>query len=411
MHILVICHYFYPEISAPSARLYEMGRTWVELGHQVTVVTCFPNHPHGRIPKEYRGKSFIKESLDGMTILRNFVFAAPNQGVFKKTLGHLSFMCSSLLLSTIPCGHPDVILVSSPTFFSVYTALALSKIKSCPFIFEVRDLWPAIFVDLGVIRNRHIIRILEQQELFLYRAAGRVVTVTESFAQDIVKRGIPASKVAVITNGVDVDRFSPGPIDQELRSELGLEGKFVVSYLGAHGISHGLDAVLRMAERLKGYDDIRVLMVGDGAMKQTLAAARERLGLDKVLMLPGQPREMMPRFYRASDVLLVPLRDIPLFDTFIPSKMFEIMACGRPILGSVRGEARRILERSQAAIITDPEDVDQMTAGVLRLYQDRDLGLELGRNGRQFVSARYARPQLAADYLRLLEATVAETKR
>jgi len=402
LRIVLICHYFHPEIGAPSARLHSLARNLRALGHDVAVLTGFPNHPTGVIPIKYRGRWVMQEDMDGVRVLRNWVYATPNEGIVKKTLGHLSFMFSSVLLGAPRLGKADVVVVSSPTFFAVLSAWVISLAKGVPFVFEVRDLWPAVFVELGVLKNRWIIKALEAVEMFLYRRAAAVVTVTESFRENLVSRGIPRGKVSVITNGVDLEEFSPGDPDPELRRGLSLEGKFIVLYIGAHGISHALAAVLEAARRLRERRDILFLFVGEGAEKKGLMKRASDWGLENVRFLSGQPRERVQEFYRLADICLVPLRNIPLFDTFIPSKMFEIMACGKPIVASVRGEPRMILERSGAAAVVDPEGSGAIAEAVVSLQEDPSRRRDMGIRGRAFVEKYYQRRALAERYAAIL---------
>lgn len=400
MRIALLCHYFHPEIGAPSARLHALARDLRALGHEVTVVTGFPNHPTGVVPERYRGRLLAREDLGGVVVLRSWVYATPNEGIVKKTLGHLSFMVSSVLLSAARLGPLDAVVVSSPTLFSVVSAWVLAALKNVPFVFEVRDLWPAVFVDLGVLKNRFLIRVLEGLEMFLYRRSSAVVTVTDSFRDILLSRGLPPEKVHTVTNGVDLADFSPGEPEPGLRDSLGLDGKFTVLYIGAHGISHALQAVLEAARLLEKEDGVRFLFVGEGAEKKKLLEAAR--GMKNVRFLDGQPREKVLSFYRLADAVLVPLRDVPLFDTFIPSKMFEIMACAKPIVASVRGEAARILERSKGALIVPPEDSEAIARTVLELKADEALRRRLGASGRAFVEAHYQRRMLAERYARLL---------
>lgn len=406
MKIAFICQYFVPEIGAPSARVSELCREWVRAGHDVTVVTAFPNHPTGVIPPAYRGAIFRRESLDGINVFRNWLYATPNEGFVKRTLSHLSFMVSALVLSTPRLRGHDVIVVSSPAFFVVISAWFMSRLWRIPYVFEVRDLWPGIFVELGVLKNRIIIRLLEAVEMFLYRQAAKVVVVTHSFRDILLRRGLADAHVVTITNGVDCEAFRPGPRDNALRRTQGLDDTFVVLYIGAHGISHALSAVLEAARTLEGDRDIAFVFVGEGAEKRQLMQTAAQLGLRNVLFVPGQPKHLVAAWYATADVVLVPLRNIPLFETFIPSKMFEIMACARPIVGSVRGEARTILEESGSALIVDPEDAAGIAAAVRSLRENPALGARLGEAGRQFVTAHYDRRTLANQYLQVLESVV-----
>ncbi|WP_082053398.1 glycosyltransferase family 4 protein [Gordoniibacillus kamchatkensis] len=250
MKIVVICHYFYPEIGAPSARLFEMAKRWVAQGNEVSVVTCFPNHPTGVIPPKYKGKMFMLEMVEGIQIYRNFVYATPNEGFFKKTIGHLSFMMSSIFQSMFRIAKPDIIIVSSPTLFSVISGYIFSIFKRTPFIFEVRDLWPDAIVKLGLLKNQWVIRMLEGLEMYLYRKSKKVVVVTEAFRKQIAARGISETKIDVVTNGVDTEVFNKKTLhnNNELRKEFGWEDKRILLYVGAHGISQGLSTLVYVAK-------------------------------------------------------------------------------------------------------------------------------------------------------------------
>lgn len=407
MRVAILCQYFHPEIGAPSARLYGLARDFKDLGHDVVIVTAFPNHPTGIIPAQYRGKWISREDWDGITVLRNWLYATPNEGFVKKTLSHLSFMVTAVLLAGPRMGKVDAIIVSSPAFFAVISAWVLSVVKRAPFVFEVRDLWPAVFVELGVLRSRWIIGALEFVEMFLYRRSAAVVTVTESFREILVSRGLPVRKVVTITNGVDLDDFKPGPPDAALKAELKAEDKFIVLYIGAHGISQALRTIIEAAKILEKNDDILFLFVGEGAEKAALVERTREWGLGNVRFLAGQPREKVRSYYRTADLCLVPLRNIPLFDSFIPSKMFEILGSARPILASVRGESARILSASKAAMVVAPEDAQAVAQGILTLKKDPALRDAMAGSGRAFVADHYQRRDLALRYSGLLEKIVA----
>jgi glycosyltransferase involved in cell wall biosynthesis len=399
-----VCHYFVPEPAAPAARVHEFARAWARAGHSVTVVTAFPNHPVGRIAPEYRGRAWSTDRLDGVRVLRNWVYAVPNRGVGRRGLDHLSFMLTSLLFGLPRLGQVDVVIASSPTLFSALSALIMARVKRVPFVLEVRDLWPEAIVDLGLLRPGPGIRFLQALANFLYREADRVVVVTRAFADRLAAQGVPRSKLAVIPNGADVGFFSPLSRGGPVRDALGLDGRFVVAYVGSHGLSHGLGAVLDAAQ---AQPEVTFLMVGDGADRERLLAERERRHLDNVVMRPSVARAEVPGLYAAADACLVPLRDVPIFETFVPSKLFEVLAAGRPVIGAVRGDARDILSRSGGALLVDPERGDQLAEAVQRLRDDAALRDELGRRGRAFAEQNYDRDALAARYLDLLKEVVA----
>jgi glycosyltransferase involved in cell wall biosynthesis len=405
MRIVWLCHYFAPEMGAPQARLLELSKAFREAGHDVAAVTCFANHPTGVLAPGDAGVKERRDEIDGIAVFRCKSYVTPNKGIVRKTLGHLSFTWTGRggLSRAAKEGRPDFVIVSSPTFFSVFTAWWWCGRRGIPWVFEVRDLWPAVFVELGVLKNRFVIWVLERMELFLYRKATRVVTVTKSFKDHIARRGIDAAKIGVVTNGVDLDRFTPGPRDEEFARSKGIGGKFVVLYLGAHGISHALARMLDVAEKLRDLDDVRIVFVGEGAEKEQLVAEAKRRALPNVVFHDGVPKDEVIRWYRTAHVGLVPLRDVPLFTTFIPSKMFEQLACGLPVVGSVAGEAAEILTASGGARVVRPEDADAIAREIRALHRDADLRRRLGEAGRAFVVANYSRKKLAADYVAILE--------
>ncbi|HEX7167615.1 MAG TPA: glycosyltransferase family 4 protein [Acidimicrobiales bacterium] len=406
MRILVVSHYFPPEIGAPQARLSELSRYWAEAGHEVTVLTGLPNHPTGVVAPEYRRRMTCEEHVDGYRVLRTWLYATPNEGVVKKTLGHLSFMLTSVALGLRRTGPQDVVVVSSPTFFSIFSAWFIARVRRARFVVEIRDLWPAIFVELGVLTNPWVIRLLEAFETAAYRAADAVVVVTEGFKEHIVARRVPEAKVHTIHNGVDIDRFAPDGVAEHerlaARARLGASaGETLVLYTGAHGLSHGLVAIADAAAKLDG-EPIHFAFVGEGAAKRDLEARVAELGLRNVTMLPGVPRAEVPALVAAADICLVPLRDVPLFSTFIPSKMFEYLAAGKAIVGAVRGEPAGIL-RDAGAVVVEPENSASIADAIRQLARDRDQRRSMGTMGRAFVVDHFDRRNLAGAYLDILE--------
>ncbi len=408
MKIAYYSHYFTPEIGAPSARIHDFARQWLSLGNDVSVVTCFPNHPAGKLYPGYRPALRMHEDLDGIRVYRNWTYVTPNKGILKKTIGHLSFWPSARILTNHRIVKQDIAIGTSPTFFAAMSAAALSNRLGIPFVMEVRDLWPAIFVELGVLQNPFLIRWLEKWELALYRRADHIITVTESFRSNLVSRGIPGKKVSTILNGADIDFWRPDQANPGLRLQLGLEGKFVVLYIGAHGISQALTKILESAELLSNESQIRFLFVGEGAEKDRLVRAAAEKRLSNVQFLDPVGKEEVRNYYALSDVCLVPLRAIPLFDTFIPSKMFEILAMERPIVASVRGEAADILNRSGAALVVEPENAAAIATGIRRMHAHAEESRTMGQRGRHFVVENYSRQALAKRYLEILEHTRAE---
>lgn len=409
MNIAFYSHYFTPEIGAPSARIYDLSKQWHASGHKVEVVTCFPNHPVGKVYNGYTAGLYAHEILDGIPVHRNWSYITPNKGFLKKTIGHVSFLPSAVLLSNRQLHCPQVAIGSSPTFFAAMAAAMAGIQFKIPFVMEVRDLWPAIFVDLGVLKNRIAIKWLERLEMYLYRRAIKIVTVTEAFRNNIIERGISPKKIHTIPNGADVDYWKPeicNPKIDELRFKLGLEGCFVVLYIGAHGISHALGRILDSARLLKTKDDIRFVFVGEGAEKEDLVHRVKELNLKNIVFHSPVDKAGVKKFYEISDICLVPLRNIPLFEIFIPSKMFEIMAMQKPIVASLRGEAAAILNRSGSAIVVEPEDSSGIAEAILSLYQNKNRSKKLGERGRKFVVDEFSRRTLAGKYLEVLQEAI-----
>lgn len=405
MKILVACHYFAPEIGAPQARWSEMAKVWSKDGHEVQILTGLPNHPTGVIHRNYRGRLQVDEEVEGYRISRCWLYATPNEGFVRKTIGHLSFMASGLVLGWRRITKPDVVVVSSPTFFSIFTAWVLAKRFRVPLVVEVRDLWPGVFVELGILTNRWIIWLLERFELAAYNSAAQVVVVTEGFRDNLVSRGVPISKVAVITNGVDLELFDAGRRSQETRLMLGAADEdILVLYIGAHGISQNLRTILEAADRLRQRKDggkIRLALVGDGAERQELLQYAEELRLDNLVMIESVRRDEVPSLLKAADIGIVPLRDIPLFKTFIPSKMFEFLAAGVPVIGALSGESAEILLKAGATVVP-PEQPVLLADAIAALASSDERRLEQRKLGREFVESEYDRTTLARHYCAIL---------
>ena len=351
MRILYISQYFPPEMGAPSARVSELARHWVREGHEVTVLTGFPNHPTGQLHQDYRGKlkrGTLRERTGGVDVVRTWLWPTPNRKSRERMLNYASFALSGALRGmTLP--RPDVVIATSPQMLVGMTGWWLAKLKRSPFVFEVRDLWPESLYASGVASERSpLIRALDRMADFLYRSADRVVTVTEAQRRDLIeRRGLPAGKVKVAENGVETDLFAPMGM-AACREELGLPAdRFIVSYIGTLGMAHGLNLVLDAAARLeRELPRALFLLVGEGASKEALERQAQERGLTNVRFLPQQPRERVPAAVNASDACLVTLREAQVFRTVIPSKMLEFMACGRPIVLQVDGQARAILEEA-----------------------------------------------------------------
>lgn len=402
MHILFLTDNFPPEVNAPASRTFEHCREWVKAGHHVTVVTCAPNFPKGRVYEGYRNRPWQSETMDGIRVVRVWSYVTANEGFTLRTLDYVSYMVSAILASPFVRGI-DLVVGTSPQFFTACAAYAVSRAKRVPFVFELRDLWPESIRAVGAMQDGRALRALERLELFLYRKAVRVVSVTESFKRNLVERGIEPEKIAVVTNGVDVSRFAPRPKDAELVARLGLEGKFVAGYVGTHGMAHALETLLDAAARFRdaGDDRFRFLLLGDGARKQALVERAREMGLENVVFVDSVPKDEVARYWSLIDVSVIHLRKTELFTTVIPSKLFECMGMGIPVLHGVAGESAEIVEREGVGVVFEPENVDALCSGLERFAADPAL-LEQLRQRCLAAAPTYDRSVLAHRMLDVL---------
>ena len=415
MKILYVSQYFPPEMGAPSARVYELSRHWVKAGHRVTVLTGFPNHPTGVVPADYRRQMrrlTVCERIDGIEVVRTWLYPAPNRRPLERMAVYGSFGLSACVRGSF-LGRPDVVIGTSPQLLNGVSGWWISRLKGCPFVFEVRDLWPESLLASGIGReDSFLIRGLGRLASFLYRRCDRIVVVTEALKDNLVKqRGLSEGKIDVVENGVEIEEFRPQEDTDDLRQRLGLDGKFIASYIGTMGYAHGLDVVLEAAGKVRGaLPDVVFLLVGEGAEKARLQEMASKLRLDNIQFVDQQPRDRIPAFISMSDVCLVPLRRAELFATVLPSKMLEFMACGRPVVLGVDGQARRILEKAQAGMYVSPGDPADLARALVDLYRDPALRSRLGENGREFIIKHYSREEKALQYLELMDRLVANTR-
>lgn len=417
MRILFLSHYFPPEVNAPASRTFEHCREWVRAGHDVTVVTCAPNHPQGRVYDGYRNRVLAREKVDGIDVIRVWTYVTANEGFLKRTLGYVSFMISAVLLLPF-FGRADVVVTTSPQFFNGLAGFFVSRLKRIPWVLEIRDLWPDSIFAVGAIRNRHVIAALSALERFAYRTASHIVVVTDAFKAHITRLGIAAERITVIKNGVDLDLFQ-APTERDIaqihdaiesRTGVSVRGKFVAAYVGTHGMAHRLETLLQAAQLCSNDERIVFLMVGDGAERKKLAELHGRMQLQNVLMLEQMPKSAMPAIWGITDASLVLLKQSQLFTTVIPSKIFESMAMQKPIVLGVEGEASALVEAAGAGICIEPENARQLAAALKRLCDDRDWHARLARSGAHFVRTHFDRRRLAAIYLDVLADQLREAR-
>ena len=407
MKLLYVSQYFPPEMGAPAARAVELARHWVRRGHEVTILTGFPNHPTGIVVPEYRARMrrlVTRELVDGIRVVRTWLWPRPNRRPRERMLNYSSFFLSASLTGLfLDC--PDVIIATSPQLLVALSGYWLARCKRVPFVFEVRDLWPESLTAVGVGDSHSALhRVLAAIAGFLYRNSDHIVVVTPAFRAHLVKGWrVPEEKISVVENGVETDLFAPSSADH-MRAELGFEGKFVVCYTGTIGMAHGLATLVDAAEQLsQSLPDVVFLLVGEGAEKQRimeLAAARR---LANIRFLDQQPREKIPGIISASDACLVLLKKTDVFKTVIPTKMLEFMACERPVILGVDGQARALLEKAGAGIFVEPENASALADAVTSLHCQPELRSSYGKNGRRFILQHLSRERTALEYLALLD--------
>ncbi|HET9977320.1 MAG TPA: glycosyltransferase family 4 protein [Burkholderiaceae bacterium] len=405
MHILFLSDNFPPEVNAPASRTHEHARVWVAEGDRVTVVTCAPNFPKGRVFDGYRNRLWQSEVVDGIRVIRVWSYITANEGFAKRVLDYMSFMLAAFLASLF-VRRVDVVVGTSPQFFTAVAAWAVGAVKRVPFVFELRDLWPESIKAVGAMKDSRAIAWLEAVELFLYRRAARIVSVTHSFRDTLMRRGIDGAKIDVVTNGVDIGRFSPRPKDRELEAALGVEGCFVAGYIGTHGLAHGLDTLLDAMALLREHPQgqrVRLLMLGDGACKAALKARAVSMGLTAIRFVDTVPKDEVARYWSLLDASVIHLKATELFTTVIPSKLFECMGMGIPVLHGVAGESARIVESEGVGRVFAPEDARALADGLLALQADPALRATLRARCVQ-AAPRYDRRALASAMRRALGA-------
>ena len=403
MHILVLSHYYPPEGNAPATRTHAHARRWAAAGHRVTVITSQPNCPGGVVYDGYANRVRpTRETIDGVEVVRVWTWVAANAGMRGRIANYVSFMLSSVWQS-LREDRPDVVLATSPQFFNGWAGVLAKWLRRRPLVLEIRDIWPESITTVGAMRRGSVVRWLERLERRMYRAADRIVTVGDGYRRNIESKVTPRQPIAVVTNGVDLTEFDPDDTGDDFRKQHRLGDAFVCSYIGTVGMAHGLEVVLDAAERLDDESNVRFVIVGDGAERARLEAeAAARQLADRVVFTGRLPKAEMPAALAASDCCLVHLKGCELFGTVIPSKIFETMAMGRPIIMGVRGEAAAIVETAEAGVPMEPDNAADLAHQVTTLSEQPLLRARLSRRGPAFVAEHYNRDQLAADMMRAI---------
>ena len=410
MKILYVSQYFPPEMGAPAARAAELAHHWAQAGHDVSILTGFPNHPTGIVPAEWQRRLrrlTFKEKAGRVDVFRTWLWPLPNRKPHERMRNYASF-CLSSALRGLSMPRPDVIIATSPQLLVALSGWWLAFAKRVPFVFEVRDLWPESLTAVGAGDETSFLhRSLSGVANFLYRRSDHIVVVSPAFKQHLMQHWqVPDDKISVVENGVETALFTPSPpgANMTLRKELGAEGKFLVCYVGTMGMAHGLETLLDAATSLQNrHHDVLFLLIGEGAEKERIKSVAQSRGLANVCFLDQQPREKIPAFISASDACLVLLKKTDIFKTVIPSKMLEFMSCARPVILGVEGQSRQIMEEAGAGLVIEPESSAALEQAILQLAVNPDLRRVLGENGREYVLRRFSRRLTAETYIRVLE--------
>lgn len=403
MKILFLTHYYLPEGNAPASRVSALAKRWVEDGHEVTVVTSAPNVPNGVVYDGYENKWTSVELMDGVKVVRIWTYIAPNKGTIRRILNYLSYMFSAFI-HCLFMAKPDVMIATSPQFFCGWAGVLLHWFRRFTFVLEIRDIWPESMSAVNAGLPAPLLKIIGVMEKIMYKSAKHIVTVGDGYVERLIERGVPEEKISVVMNGVDQTLFYPRPVNHDLLKQYGVDGKFICSYVGTIGMACGLKTVLQAAELLKaqGNDDIRFLLVGDGAVKSELQKEAEEKNLHNVVFTGRRPKEEMPEWIASSNVNLVHLIKSDLFTTVMPSKIFESAGCGRPVLMGVDGFAKKLVMDAGMGIDIEPENPVNMVNALLKIAQEPELEKQLGENGLNNIVPKYNRDSQAQKYLDIL---------
>ena len=389
-------------------RVATLCHHWRQAGHEVTVVTAYPNYPTGIVPREYARKLRVVEELDdGTQVRRYWHLAAPTEGVARRTLSHISFAAAAFAAGLRDLRKCDVLVVTSPPVVQVASAMCLGALLRKPWVYDMRDPMLQAAAHLAVVSRGFLYRRMRAMERAFYRRCAAVVVVTRSYIDLVAADGIDRDKIVFIPNGADLAWLDSVATDrQATRAELGVGDKLAVAYIGTHGVTQGVEYLAHAAQLLADRDDIHFLFVGGGCNKSRIQQWAQEQKLNNVQFLDTQPRERVIQLYAAVDLPVVSLRPERFMHKFLPSKMFEIMGTGRPILGAINGEARELLERSGAGIACEPGNPESIAQGIITAVENRGRLTEWGANGRCFVEQNYGRAALAREYEQLLTEVV-----
>jgi len=404
MRFLFLTQFYPPEVGATQNRVSDLAERLARAGHDVTVLTSMPNYPQGKIFEGYRGRFAMEEDSGGVRILRVWTYATNSLGLGARLFSYLSYTVAAAIMALAKGGQHDVLYVESPPLFLGITGIVVSRWRKSKLLFNVTDLWPASAVALGILRNPTAIRVATSLERFIYNRADIITGQTEGIVEGVKERA-PDVPVSLVMNGVSPEAFAtPSAAREQRRNEFGFGDCFVVGYAGRHGIAQGLETVLHAAEIMSDQRDIQFAFFGDGPEKNKLLKLGQLSGLRNVHFFPPKPASEMRAILACFDAAVVPLKKLDLFHGALPSKLFECMAAGIPVIVSIEGEAKRLVEKANGGITIAPEDPQAMANAILSLKNNPELRRTLGQNGREYTLSHCSR-QRAADAIEHLSSS------
>lgn len=405
MHILLVHQFFLGENDSGGSRFNQFVKYWEEQGHTVTVLAGTVNYSTGQKDDKYKGRIITEENPSEATrVLRCYVSDGYNKNFIGRLFGYFSFNLSSTL-ALFKVKKPDIILVTSPPLFVGITGIIGKFLKRKPLIFEIRDLWPESAIDTGVLTSKPIIKIAYLVEKLSYKAADKINVLTPAFREKLISRkNINPQRIVYVPNGADTDIFMPDETVTWVREEYGLQNKFILTYMGAHGLANNLSSLLEVAKKIKELDgDVHFMLIGDGMKKPELMEYAELNNLTNVTFVDAQPKNIMPDFCNSSDLCTAVLQDIDTFKTVYPNKVFDYMSCKKPILLGIDGVVRELVEDSNAGVYVNPNEAENVVKKILELKKNPGRLEQMGNNGYEFVIKNFERKTLAQKYTSYME--------
>lgn len=390
----ILIHQAFASKDEPGGtRHFELGRRLVAQGQKFTIVASDVSYQTGKriVPKV---KLVTESNEEGVRILRAYTYSALHKSYFSRVIAFLSFMATSVLVG-VNAGEPDVIMGTTPPIFQAVSAWLLSVLRRRPFLLEIRDLWPEFAIDIGLLKNPILIRCARWLEHFLYRRADCLLVNSPAYRDYLIGKGVPARKIRLIPNGVDAQMFDPEQRGAAFRQEYGLEDRFVATYAGAIGMANDLDVLIAAAVALAERKDIHILIVGDGKERKRLEDEAARLGLDNLTFTGSFAKSQMAEILAASDACIAILRNIPMFTTTYPNKVFDYMAAGRPTVLAIDGVIRAVVEDANGGIFVPPGNSQLLAEALARLADNPNEAASMGKNARAYVIQNFNRDEHA----------------